>query len=163
MQKHYDEFVKMKPKEMSKAISDMTYTYINPETNTPTIVPQSHYEKFLNRIKEQYISEVTKKVFLQTMYTQLKLLKDEEPKLFQKALICLDLNMKPNDLRINEEIALSTLSDALEEKEKVEKKNFHMLDKEILDFFEMAKNDIALQTSTIRKSNEYEENESIEL
>ena len=47
MRKQYDDFTQLKPKEMSKAISDMTYKYINPDTQEPTKVPFSHYEKIL--------------------------------------------------------------------------------------------------------------------
>lgn len=39
MRKQYDDFTQMKLKDMCKNISDMTYTYINPETQQPTKVP----------------------------------------------------------------------------------------------------------------------------
>ena len=39
MRKQYDDFTQLKLKDMSKTISDMTYKYINPETQTPTVVP----------------------------------------------------------------------------------------------------------------------------
>lgn len=45
MRKQYDDFTQMKIKEMCKSISDMTYTYLDPETHLPTKVPASHYEK----------------------------------------------------------------------------------------------------------------------
>lgn len=63
MNKNYDDFTKMKPKEMSKTISDMTYNYINPETNLPTIVPPAHYEKILNKVRGEVIAEETKRIF----------------------------------------------------------------------------------------------------
>ena len=50
MRKQYDDFVQLKEKDMSKYISDMTYEYINPETNAPTRVPASHYEKILGKV-----------------------------------------------------------------------------------------------------------------
>jgi len=113
MQKQYDDFIKMKSKEMSKYISDMTYTFLDPVTKQPTRVPASHYEKILNKVKEQYIADVTKQTFLNTMYVQLKALRDEEPKYFQKALLCLDMGLKPSDLRVDEQIALQYTQYAL--------------------------------------------------
>ena len=38
MRKQYDDFTQLKLKDMSKSISDMTYKYINPDTNAPTKV-----------------------------------------------------------------------------------------------------------------------------
>ena len=43
MRKQYDDFTQLKIKDMSKSISDMTYKYINPETQAPTRVPPVHY------------------------------------------------------------------------------------------------------------------------
>ena len=45
MRRQYDDFTQLKIKDMSKSISDMTYKYINPETQAPTKVPPTHYEK----------------------------------------------------------------------------------------------------------------------
>ena len=36
MRKKYDDFTQLKIKDMSKTISDMTFTYLNPETLTLT-------------------------------------------------------------------------------------------------------------------------------
>lgn len=55
MRKQYDVFTQLKLKDMSKTISDMTYKYINPETQTPTVVPSGHYEKILDQVLEQYM------------------------------------------------------------------------------------------------------------
>lgn len=157
MQKQYDDFVKMKSKEMSKAISDMTYTYLDPLTKQPTKVPASHYEKILNKVKEQYIADVTKQTFLNTMYVQLKALRDEEPKYFQKALLCLDMGLKPSDLRVDEQIALQYTQDALEEKQREDKKNYHIIDRSIIEYFECAKEDVELQSKAVQISNEYDD------
>ena len=59
MRKQYDDFTQLKIKDMSKSISDMTYKYINPDTQEPIKVPPAHYEKNLDRITEKYMSEVT--------------------------------------------------------------------------------------------------------
>ena len=133
MRTQYDEFSKMKSKDMSKAISDMTYAYLDPETGNPTRVPAKHYEKILNKVKEQYIADITRQTFLNTMYAQLKALMDEEPRYFQKALLCLDMNLKPNDLRVDEQIALQYTQEALEEKQEQDKKNYHIIDQSIIE------------------------------
>lgn len=154
MNKNYDDFTKMKPKEMSKTISDMTYTYINPETNLPTIVPASHYEKILNKVREEVIAEETKRIFLSTIYGQLKALKDEEPKYFQQALICLDMGLNPKDLRQDELIALMLTNDAVDDKRDSLKKNFHLLDKEIVETFNFYKEDRDLHSAIIGTNSE---------
>ena len=157
MNKNYDDFTKMKPKEMSKTISDMTYNYINPETNMPTIVPASHYEKILNRVREEVIAEETKRIFLNTIYTQLKSLRDEEPKYFQQALLCLDLGLNPKDLRNDDLIALLLTSDAIDQTREEQKKNFHLLDKKIVDTFTEFKEDRSLHAEIINQSEEPKE------
>lgn len=154
MNKNYDDFTKMKPKEMSKTISDMTYTYINPETNLPTIVPASHYEKILNKVREEVIAEETKRIFLSTIYGQLKALKDEEPKYFQQALICLDMGLNPKDLRQDELIALMLTNDTVDDKRDSMKKNFHLLDKEIVETFNSYKEDRDLHSAIIGTNSE---------
>ena len=53
MRKQYDDFTQLKIKDMSKSISDMTYTYLNPETGEPTKVPAVHYEKILDQVTEK--------------------------------------------------------------------------------------------------------------
>lgn len=160
MNKNYDDFTKMKPKEMSKTISDMTYNYINPETNLPTIVPASHYEKILNKVREEVISEETKRIFLTTIYTQLKSLKDEEPKYFQQALLCLDLGLNPKDLRNNELIGLLLTSDSIDQSRQEKKKNFHLIDKEYVETYEKFKDDRELHAEIIGGDSAYERDSS---
>ena len=157
MRKNYDDFLQLKPKAMSKTISDVTYTFINPETQKPTIVPPAHYEKFLEKIHEQALTEVTQNKFLTIMYEALKKLKTEDEKYFTQALMCLDMNLKPNDLRINEQIALGLTYENIEKRKGLEKKNFHILDNQVLDYFENAKSNSEIQADVIRSSEEYEE------
>ena len=147
MRKNYDDFLQLKPKDMSKTISDVTYTFINPETQKPTVVPPAHYEKFLEKIHEQALDEVTKNKFLTS----------EDEKYFIQALMCLDMNLKPNDLRINEQIALGLTYENIEKRKGLEKKNFHILDSQVLDYFENAKSNPEIQADVIRSSEEYEE------
>jgi len=157
MRKNYDDFLQLKPKDMSKTISDVTYTFINPETQKPTVVPPAHYEKFLEKIHEQALDEVTKNKFLTIMYESLKKLKSEDEKYFIQALMCLDMNLKPNDLRINEQIALGLTYENIEKRKGLEKKNFHILDSQVLDYFENVKSNPEIQADVIRSSEEYEE------
>lgn len=159
MRKQYEELSKSTPKDMSKAISDMTYTYINPETGEPTKVPASHYENILNQVVENYMSDITSKQFLNIMYTQLCNLKKEDKKYFNQALICMDLGIKPKELRISEQIAIEYINDYIENKKEYEKKSFHMLSNDIISEFETLKNDKDLQSSVIRESNYHERKE----
>lgn len=160
MNKNYDDFTKMKPKEMSKTISDMTYNYINPETNLPTIVPPQHYEKILNTVREEVIAEETKRIFLNTIYTQLKSLKDEEPKYFQQALLCIDLGLNPKDLRNNELIGLLLTSDSIDQSRDENKKNFHLIDKEYVETYERFKDDKELHAEIIGDNSSQEKDDN---
>lgn len=166
MIKKYDEFIKMKLKEMSKAMSDMTFTYIDPETKSPTKVPAGHYEKVLNQVKEQSLADIVQVNLLNTMYVQLKAIRDEDPKYFRQAMVCLDMGLKPSDMRVNERIALSVTNDMLDEMTKEKKKDFHLLDANIIDCFENAKNDPQIQVSYMEgdeiNQDDYEEDEDEE-
>ena len=90
---------------MSKVMSDMTYKYINPETQEPTKVPAIHYEKILDQVTEKYMSDITSKQFLTIMYNQLNSLKKENEKYFNKLLLCIDLDINPKDIRFKEKIS----------------------------------------------------------
>jgi len=153
MRRQYDDFTQLKIKDMSKTISDMTFEYINPETQEPTKVPAAHYENILNQVQEQYLSDITSRQFLNIMYTQLSNLKKEDEKYFNQALLCLDLGLNPKDLRINEQIALSYTEDYINTKKVEEKKNFHLLSSDIIEQYVGSKNDPILQAQIIRESN----------
>ena len=157
MKKQYDDFTKLKLKDMSKSISDMTYKYINPETNEPTKVPAQHYEKILDQVQEQYMGEITSRKFLDIMYSQLTALKKEDEKYFNQALLCMDIGLNPKDLRIDEQIALSYTYDFIENKKKVEKKEFHLLSQDIVSAYEESKNDSKIQTAAVSYSNMIED------
>ncbi len=149
MRKQYDDFTQMKLKDMCKNISDMTYTYINPETHEPTKVPASHYEKILDQVKEQYMEEITQRQFLTIMYNQLSALKKEDEKYFQQAMLCLDLGINPKDLRVNEQIALGYTYNFLDDKKKAEKKNFHLLNQDIVDAFNNSMDNPIIQAKAL--------------
>lgn len=155
MRKQYDDFTQMKLKDMCKNISDMTYTYINPETHEPTKVPAAHYEKILDQVKEQYMEEITSRQFLTIMYNQLSALKKEDEKYFQQAILCLDLGINPKDLRVNEQIALGYTYNFLDDKQRTEKKNFHLLNQDIVDAYNESKDNPIIQAQAL----EFTENE----
>ena len=59
--------------------------------------------------------------------------------------MCLLLN--PKDLRINEQISLSYTYDYMEDKQKVEKKNFHLLNEDIVNTFKDSLEDQTLHVT----------------
>lgn len=149
MRKQYDDFTQMKLKDMCKNISDMTYTYINPETGVPTKVPATHYEKILDAVKEQYIGEITSRQFLTIMYNQLNALKKEDEKYFRQALLCIDMGINPKDLRVDEQIAISFTDNYMDDRQKQEKKSFHLLSQDIVDTYNESKENPMLQARAI--------------
>lgn len=130
MRKQYDDFTQLKLKDMSKSISDMTYRYINPDTQEPTKVPAVHYEKILDQVTEKY---------------------------FNQALLCMDIGLNPKDLRINEQIAIEYIDSFINDKKNYEKKNFHFLSSDIIEAYDEAKSDTRLQTMVVRDSNKLED------
>lgn len=157
MRKQYDDFTQLKLKDMSKSISDMTYRYINPDTQEPTKVPAVHYEKILDQVTEKYMSDITSRQFLTIMYNQLNALKKEDEKYFNQALLCMDIGLNPKDLRINEQIAIEYTDSFINDKKNYEKKNFHFLSSDIIEAYDEAKSDTRLQTIVVRDSNKLED------
>ena len=157
MRKQYDDFTQLKLKDMSKSISDMTYRYINPDTQEPTKVPAVHYEKILDQVTEKYMSDITSRQFLTIMYNQLSALKKEDEKYFNQALLCMDIGLNPKDLRINEQIAIEYIDSFINDKKNYEKKNFHFLSSDTIEAYDEAKSDTRLQTMVVRDSNKLED------
>lgn len=157
MRKQYDDFIQMKQKDMCKSISDMTFTYINPETQQPTRVPPAHYEKILDQVAEKYMGEITRKQFLVIMYNQLNALKKEDEKYFQQALLCMDMGINPKDLRMDEQIAITLTYDYMDNKQRTEKKKFHLLSEDIVKNYEEYKSNPVIQFEVIKESNNFEE------
>ena len=160
MRKQYDDFTQLKLKDMSKTISDMTYKYINPDTQAPTIVPPVHYEKILDQVQEQYMADITSRQFLTIMYNQLNALKKEDEKYFYQALLCMDMGLNPKDLRYNEQIALSYTYNFVDDKKSYEKKEFHLLDKEIVEAYNTSISDSKIQGQAVQLSNMVEDKEN---
>ena len=156
MRNQYDDVTQLKLKDMRKTISDLTYKYINPDTQTPTVVPAGHYEKILDQVQEQYMGEITSRQFLVIMYNQLNALKKEDEKYFNQALLCMDMGLNPKDLRIEEQIAIEYTNSFIDDKKQYEKKNYHFLSEDIVNAYNESKNNPELQSSVIRESNRAE-------
>lgn len=160
MRKQYDDFTQLKLKDMSKSISDMTYKYINPDTQEPTRVPPAHYEKILDQVTEKYMADVTSRQFLTIMYNQLSALKKEDEKYFNQALVCMDMGLNPKDLRIDEQIAIEYTNGFIEDKKNYEKKNYHFLSEDIVSAYNESKNNPELQADVVRESNKLEQKDN---
>ena len=163
MRKFYDDFIQQKPKEMSKTLEYIVFKYTNPETHQPTKVPASHFEKEFGQEVERAISQSVNRQFLSIMYGQLNALKKDNEQLFYQALICIDNNINPKDLRLSEQIAINHTYDYIQEKQKVEKKEFHFFNKEISNEYHRAITDPNIQAEAMEISNFLENQESIEL
>lgn len=160
MNKQYDLFVKMKVKDIAENISRMTYAYVNPDTKQPTVVPSKHYKDILDEPVEVLVNDQVKRQFLNVMFKQMKALKEEEPILFNETLLLMDLNKTPDNLELNEEAALKIMSTELVDKEKEQKKNFHLLDSSYLDSYNKIKDDKDLMAQLFDKQDESKEETS---
>ena len=160
MRKQYDDFTQLKLKDMYKSISDMTYKYINPDTQEPTRVPPTHYEKILDQVTEKYMADVTSRQFLTIMYNQLSALKKEDEKYFNQALVCMDMGLNPKDLRIDEQIAIEYTNGFIDDKKNYEKKNYHFLSEDIVSAYNESKNNPELQADVVRESNKLEQKDN---
>lgn len=163
MRKVYDEFIQQKPKEMSKTLEDIAFKYINPETQKPTKVPAAHFEKELGQEIERAIAQGTSRKFLSIMFTELSNLKKEDEKYFYQALLCIDNNLNPKDLRISDQISLDYAYNFIVEKQRTEKKEFRFLDQEISREYDKAKTDSSIQAEAMELSNFLENQETREL
>lgn len=163
MRKFYDEFIQQKPKEMAKTLEDVVFKYINPETRQPTRVPATHFEKELGQEMEKAISQSVSRQFLSIMFSQLSSLKKENEQLFYEALICIDNNLNPKDLRIPEQIAINHTYNYIQQKQKIEKKEFHFFNQDISNEYNRAISDSNIQAEAMEISNLLENQEAREL
>lgn len=167
MTKYFDEFTKLKQKEMSKTLQDICYKYTNPETQQPTKVPASHFDKEFSRDIERQISAGVNRQMLTIMFNTLDSLKKETPELFYKAMICLDNNINPKDMRLDEQIALSETYKEYEElinpPKKAKGNEFHVLNNDIVNSYERLKNSPEVQSEVMRLYTQAEQMEDNEL
>ena len=94
-----------------------------------------HFEKELGQVVEREITQSVNRQFLSIIYSQLNSIKKDNEKLFYEALICIDNNLNPKDLRIPEQIAIGYTYDYIQEKQRVEKKEFRFFNQDITDEF----------------------------
>ena len=154
MKKQFEDFQKMKIKEMCKTIEDMTYTFINPVTNQPTFVPAKHYENILNKTVEQFLDENLKIEMLNNVYKQLVFLQQEYGKDFIKSLVCIDMGIKPSDLSIVQTIALDETYEYISKSQEEQKKSFHLLGQDFVSKYQETLNDKELHTQYIQGINQ---------
>ena len=159
----YDEFTKLKKKDMSKVMSDMTYEYINPDTQQPTVVPATHYEKQLGQVIETEVAVEVRNQMLSVIYNQLVALKKENEEFFNQAILCMDVGLNPKDLRIAEQAAIKYTYDYMKEKEANEKKDYHFLNQDIVDMYNESLTNPEIQKDMINLSNRIKDLDNINL
>lgn len=162
MKKQFDEFQKMKLKEMCKTMEDMTYSYINPETQNPTVVPAKHYENILNKTIEQFIEDTLKIEMMNNVFKQMNMLMSEYKQDLIKSLICMDKGIKPTDLSLVQTIALNETYHYIDEKISLQKKKFHLLDQEYLDKFDEFMNNKRLHSQILNAQVDEQELEELD-
>lgn len=88
--KYIDEFIKLPVSKMAQKMSDITYLHENTE------VPKTHYQKILQQeVLEMMAQDSTMEcILLNAILGQLQSLQKESPKLFLKALICMEKGLK---------------------------------------------------------------------
>lgn len=135
MKKQFEDFQKLKLKDACKAMENMAYAYINPETKQPTHVPAKHFENILNKTVELVLDEKLKVEMLNNVYKQVLFLKQEYGKDFIKSLICMDMGIKPSDMLLVQSIALEETYDYVVQSQETQKKDFHILNQGFSDKF----------------------------
>ncbi len=101
MKKKFEQFIKGSVEQICKDIHDMTYLYKN------TDVPTTHYKKILNDTVEEILPGIIEMGVMDVYYKSLKHIKDENPQLFMKALLCLECGLKTSDLRVKDQVGLN--------------------------------------------------------
>ncbi|WP_159649689.1 hypothetical protein [Erysipelothrix aquatica] len=88
--KYIDDFIKLPVSKMAQKMSDITYLHEHTE------VPKAHYQKILQReVIEMMAQDSTMEcVLLNAVLGQLLSLQKESPKLFLKALVCMEKGIK---------------------------------------------------------------------
>lgn len=156
MKKKYEDFTKLKIKDMCKVISDMTYTYLQPDTHKPTEVPSKHYETILSEPIEEMITETIKLQQLELIYTNLVEMQKTYKEDFYKSLICIECGLNPKDLSIQERIGLDEIYAEVDDKLKNEKKTFIFLNENVINNFKKYTRDKNLHSSKFMITNPFD-------
>src|SRR5690554_4938862 len=124
MKKYFDDFVRLPITKMAKKISEMTYLYNNVE------VPDKHYKDLLEKTVFELMNNGTmvQSVLLNAIHKTLLELEKESPKLFKKALICMDLKIKSDDIDARTYYALDMAYDLIESNKKMKLLNSDIVD-----------------------------------
>lgn len=127
MKKYFDDFTRLTLSKMAKKISEMTYTFNNTE------VPDKHQRDILNQELVEMMSNdlSVQSVFLDTMYRGLIAFEKENPKLFKKAMMCIDLKIKPSEITAREYYALDMAYDLFENDKKAT-----LINKDLVELYE---------------------------
>ncbi|MBE4726366.1 hypothetical protein [Leuconostoc citreum] len=121
---YYDDFSKLPMAKMAQAITDMTFNY------NETKVPASFYKNQLGKGFEELVEANVSIALVATIFNTLQALHKESPKLFYQALLCLDTNVKPNNITASQYQAMEfTWSQFESNKQK------HILDKDFIQIF----------------------------
>ena len=132
---YFDDFTKLPIDKMSQAISDMTYSF------NETKVPKKHYKDTLSKGYEEVLKDSISISLVNTIYGILENLKKESPQLFYKALLLLDMNIKPSAITNDKYQAMAFTAECYEQS-----KSKTMLDKHFLDIFtDTLKNGVTYQ------------------
>jgi hypothetical protein len=100
MRTYYDDFKAMTKEKMAGAMEDMTYQY------KETRVPKTHYKKMLGTAFEEVVESNVAINLVNTYFQTMQTLAKENPKWFMQALLCLDLGIKPANIKSDEYQAL---------------------------------------------------------
>ena len=100
MKTYYDDFKAMTKEKMAGAMENMTYQY------KETRVPKAHYKKLLNTAFEEVVEKSVSINLVNTYFQTMQTLVKENPKWFMQALLCLDLGIKPANIKSDEYRAL---------------------------------------------------------
>ncbi len=105
MRKVIEEFSKLSVDKMSQEMSDVTFMYKD------TVVPKTHYKRYLDEIVEEHLDEAIKLSLLDVYVKGIKRIIDDSPKMFFQALLCVDKKVNPCNMRPIELRALDNCYD----------------------------------------------------
>lgn len=121
---YYDDFSKLPMAKMAQAMADMTFNY------NETKVPASYYKNQLGKGFEELVEANVSIALVATIFNTLQALQKESPKLFYQALLCLDTNVKPNNITASQYQAMEFTWSQVESN-----KSKNILDKDYLKIF----------------------------
>ncbi|MBP2098833.1 hypothetical protein [Enterococcus rivorum] len=122
---YFDEFSKFTKPKMAQAMEDLTYLY------KETKVPKKHYEEHLSATIEELMEANVQLNLVNTYFSMLKDLYEQNPKWFFQALLCLDMKVKLTSIKPSQHQALEATWE-----NHSSKKGAKLMDIETLAFFQ---------------------------